>query len=274
VTLNITDPKILQSLERKLKHSPPFSSDELETLEILTFKYGRGDFEVLQHCTNIMLLSLSGSEVTDLSWWPASNAMYSADIAFCPVTDLTPLLRCPALKGLDGKATLVEDISLLFEFECFDGVNLVGMPLSDESYHEHLPRLLKWKAPKNRDVVRVRYSPEEEWQMSRELRRRGLRAVYSHAQPGRQMVIAPGLVATRCPDLYSWELTPDELRAVLDEQDWDTTSFMTRCGEVHEQKYLPPGLIAKLAKERAMEAEAQAQAQAEAQSTNAETKSE
>lgn len=225
------DPAVIAALD--LGHDPPYIQEELDTIRILVCIRARADFEAFSHLgKGLYNITIESSEVFDLSWWPHSPMLHKAQLSFCPIEDLSPLLRCPRVRFIQARGTMIKDLSPLFEMEYLDDIVLTGAPLTEEAYYEQLPRLKAWRAPKAKRAMDVTHCDEETWKLSCELQRRGLRATYGDYGEGARRVLSPGLLFSDTPDLSSFLVPPENLRRILDEASWDNlVSFMRLCYE-------------------------------------------
>ena len=215
----------------------PYTAEEVSSVDPVSLKYASGDLSFLRHWKDGFVLGISCSELTDISWWPTSETLGHVGLQTCPVRDISPLTRCPNITTFELAHTLVEDLRPLLTYEYLDKVNVRGCPLSEESFFEILPELKEKPRRHLAKPPHVWHCDEEAWRLSVELRDRGLRAVYTENQRHEKMVIAPGLLANDTPDLYAYRLTPDELRAVLDAQEWELKPFMARCREIAHARF-------------------------------------
>ncbi|MFJ6809093.1 hypothetical protein ACIQRK_24205 [Streptomyces anulatus] len=207
----LEDPALQKALERHLKHPPPFSRDELGSVEDLHVRHARSLFG-LNRCSNLQLLIAVGCDASiDLSdvirlerlaclivrdsgvqnldalddWsWTTTLSVYTPRNC---ITDATPLTRIPRLQDAD----------------------LTGNPLSEHSYRNVVPAL------RGRGT-RVLVSGELEWKVTRHLHEQGIPvSCYKKRGASAFTLCRPGLELTDSPEYGHVEVREKEVESLL-----------------------------------------------------------
>lgn len=224
-----TDPAVEHALQHYLKHPPPYLVRELATVSSFVVSYAF-DLSFVEHLSDAQSLGVCGSEFTaeSLQVLPKVSS-FRGD--YSPVQTLASFANHQRLTRLNLDGCLVSDLSpLLTQLPRLDVVTLRGCPLSDESYYEHLPSLKEKVNPEWDEPITVTHCPEADWKVGRLIQSRGIAVCYMGSSG---KVLAPGLTYSKLPDLHSYDVTHDEVRAVLDQvEDGDLKGFMDRCRDI------------------------------------------
>jgi hypothetical protein len=201
-------PAIEQAVQLQLGQEPPFTDEDLATLETLPVLRPT-DISDLSRFPALRALVLIGYGGTDLQPL-AGLSLVTLDIEVSAVSDLEIVTQLPNLRILKARCNAIAEIDVLVADERdFMKVDLTGNPLSDRAYHEVVPKLRE-------RVPRLRISEEHEWRLTRRLYTAGLPFDYYRDDGGSYRLCRPGLENTPNPNADHLAIEPDELEAVLD----------------------------------------------------------
>ncbi|WP_217231279.1 hypothetical protein [Streptomyces anulatus] len=207
----LEDPALQKALERWFKHSPPFSRDELGSVEDLHVRHARS-LSGLHRCSNLQLLIAVGCDaaidLTDVIRLERLTCLIVRDSGlntldalddrpwitalscYTPrnrITDATPLTRIPRLQDAD----------------------LTGNPLSEHSYRKVVPALRE-------RGTRVLVSGELEWKVTHHLHEHGIPvSCYKKMGASAFTLCRPGLELSDAPEYGHVDLQEKEVRALL-----------------------------------------------------------
>lgn len=201
------NPAIERAVQLQLQQDPPFTEDDLASIEVLAVLRPT-DISELRQFTSLRVLRLNGYGGEDLQ--PLAGLPIKAlDVEVSAVSDLGVVADLPALSRLTVPNNSITEIDVLAADERrFRELDLTGNPLSDHAYYEVLPEL--------RDrVPELQFSGEREWRLTRKLYASGLPFDYYRNARG-YWLCRPGLEHTTKPNADHLKIEPDELEAMLD----------------------------------------------------------
>ncbi|GAB3870244.1 hypothetical protein ACFQ1S_02515 [Kibdelosporangium lantanae] len=201
------NPAIERGVELQLQRDPPFTDEDLSTVEALAVQRPT-DISDLRRFTSLRVLLLSGYGGDDLH--PLADLPISAlSIEVSAVSSVAFVAELPSLRRLKVPNNMITEIDALAAYDRgFREVDLTGNPLSDHAYHEVVPVLRE-------RVAELRVSGEREWRLTRRLHASGLPFAYYRNDRG-YWLCRPGLEHTDMPSADHMGIEPDQLEAVLD----------------------------------------------------------
>jgi Leucine-rich repeat (LRR) protein len=201
------DPIIEHAIQLQLQRDPPFTDDDLATVEVLGVLHAT-DISDLRRLTGLEVLRLEGYGGQDLRPL-AGLPIGTLAVEFSAVSDLAVVAELPGLSRLIASNNAITDIDVLTaDDRRFRKLDLTGNPLSDHSYYDVIPEL-------RGRTSELRVSGEREWRLTRRLHASGLPFDYYRDDEG-HWLCRPGLDHTDYPDSDHLEIAPDELEAILD----------------------------------------------------------
>lgn len=215
--------EIERGLERRRAALTHLSAAQLEHPTTLSLEGGEGWPEGLESLRSLRSVAFDTWEHPDLSRLHELPELLGVELAYCSVEDLSPLGAVPGLVEVELRGGAVRDVAPLLGLPKLRGVALAGNPLSDESWHELLPRL--W-ARGVREHPHYRLH-EREWRLTRRFFDSGRRICALRDIDGGIRLLVPGRGATlgRVVFLSGPEVLEEVLAA---EPDLDTWGLMTR----------------------------------------------
>ncbi|HEU4557928.1 MAG TPA: hypothetical protein VFS20_08770 [Longimicrobium sp.] len=208
--IEINDPELAKAVARKVGHPAPFEAEELEKVTTVTATNVR-DPGGLAHLAGLKYLTLIGCEFPALEPLRGHAKLVNVEVEYSSLSDLSALASCPALTGAKLTCNSVEDASPLLEVKGLAELDLVGNPLDEKSWREVRPKLQE-------RVEGARFSGDTAWELTRQLREKGLRACY-YQDGETYRLCAPGLELTEAPEAGHPAITPDQLRRELEKTD-------------------------------------------------------
>lgn len=201
------DPKIERAVQLQLQRDPPFTEEDLATVEGLAVPRAT-DISDLQRFPALRVLRLIGYGGRDLQ--PLAGMPLSVlTVEVSAVSDLATVAELPKLRRLRVPNNSIIEIDVLAaDTHQFRELDLTGNPLSEHAFHEVVPEL-------RGRVSELRVSDEREWQITRRLHEAGLPFDYYRDDEGYRLC-RPGLEHTDYPDADHLEIEPDELKAILE----------------------------------------------------------
>jgi hypothetical protein len=206
-------PGVLEGLEIRLKHGPPFLRAECEAAEHLQVIQD-ADPKGLELLTAITSITFRGCENVDLNMLRKMNlqdlASWSSNL-----TDISLLPKiAPELTHFDGPVNQIRDLRPLLELPKLRTGKVAGNPLDEHSFRVVLPELMSRGILK--EWVQGGIVVEEEYLLMRRFTDRNLRLSAFTPQEWIR-VKAPGHLLTTSPEGGGVELPYDEWNALLDE---------------------------------------------------------
>jgi hypothetical protein len=201
------DPIIEHAIQLQLQRDPPFTDNDLATVEVLGVLHAT-DISDLRRLTSLEVLRLEGYGGKDLR--PLAGLPLGAlAVEFSAVSDLAVVAELPELSRLTASNNAITEIEVLAaDDRRFRKLDLTGNPLSDHAYHEVIPEL-------RGRTSELQVSGEREWRLTRRLYTAGLLFDY-YRDDESYWLCRPGLDYTDYPDADHLEIGPDELEAILD----------------------------------------------------------
>jgi len=176
MSISPSDPAVSTALAQALGHPGPFSQAECAALRgPLALQHAR-DLTELQHCTGLRSLEISASAISDLAALSALKELRQLIIIAAPVADLGPLRELPALERLTLNFTHTRDLSPLLALPALTRAELLGNPLTDESYELLQQQPSALSSRKAGRPLRVLPPQKKDWQTTRQLWERGIEA--------------------------------------------------------------------------------------------------
>lgn len=205
-------PGVLEGLEIRLKHGPPFLRAECEAAEHLQVIQD-ADPEGLELLTAITSITFRGCENVDLNMLRKMNlrdlASWSSNL-----TDISLLPKiAPNLDHFDGPVNQVRDLRPLLDLHKLATAKVAGNPLDEHSFRVVLPELIRRGICK--DWVRGGIVREDEYLLMRRFTERNLRLSAFTPQEWIR-VKAPGHLLSTSPEGGGVELPYEEWNALLD----------------------------------------------------------
>jgi hypothetical protein len=222
MSIQIKDEHLERGLSKAIGHSAPFSTDELKSIKKLRIKHAH-DLAPLAECLNLKNLTLVGCEIENLDALKGFTQLDILRVEYSTLTDISALGTIKSLMTVQLDCNNVENITPLLELPRLSYISLVGNPLSSESYHDIIPKLPGASLDK-------KYSGKQEWELTLELRQRGMQACYYRENLDYYLCV-PGLEVTEFPEAGHALIKPDALRAELANPDADLRTIY--------QKYQP-----------------------------------
>jgi len=215
------------SLARKLDHEPPFSLEEVASLDTLQ----------LYEQDNVASIPLQGAEslflkrcvIGDSSTIARASAAVSINVWY---SDLRSIDFCRSLEEVwkvDVRGCRVRDLSPLLSVPELDLVSVAGNPLDEVSYGETVPAL---KAKGVFFAGEAGLPAEREWRMMQWFDERGLEISCMDFNRGRPESFVPGLTGGKLV-----ALSPDQIKRLCDSSEgWSTETFFTAMTELENKE--------------------------------------
>jgi hypothetical protein len=206
-TVELVDAAILEGLTNS-RRKPPFTGAELREVTTVDAAVGAATLQDLKYCSRLEDLYLNWSCAKDYSViGDVGEHLSWLQINCSTVTDLGFTRNCPEVWSVELRFNHIEDLSPLLEHENLDNmsIHVVGNPLTEESFYEVLPEL--------EARASLVYADEEEiWRMQRRMWEEGLRASYGDWR-GTEMVVQS--LACRLGEKVRFEISPEALEREL-----------------------------------------------------------
>lgn len=203
------DPAIEQAIVDKVGHAPPTTAAERESITALSILHARDLSELAQYQA-LRTLLLIGCDPVSLTSLAGLDSLVVMQVQWSALTDLVGVADLPSLLRIAAPANLIEDLTPLLDGPKLSELDVVGNPLSDESYREILPEL-------ERRGWRISSSDEREWQLIRRMHAAGYPfSLYYTIDLGLRLA-RPGLAFSPAPEDNHPFVSLDELEALFDE---------------------------------------------------------
>jgi len=183
-------PNLSKALERKLKHAPPFQSDETRAVLGLIYHEGAGTFGEVQSLPK--LLSLSVLTWSDIDFGALAEVkLRSFESWDSELGSLQPLIdHCPRIDSIVLNRCDVTDLSPLLDLKGLDRITLYSCPLDEHSWREVLPEVLSRGRCKH--VGNYRMMNEAEFLAMRAMAEAGVKLCVMEDTSGTYSVCRPG----------------------------------------------------------------------------------
>jgi hypothetical protein len=202
------DPAIEQAIARELGHMPPTTAAERDSITVLSVERAR-DLSGLAQYLALRTLILTGCDPVSLTSLAGLGSLVNLKVTFSGLKDLVGVAELPALLILTVPTNLVQDLTPVLGAQRIRQMDVVGNPLSDESYYEILPQL-------KRQGCQISASDEREWQITRRMHTASYPFSFYTTEMGSRLA-RPGLELTSEPELKHPFVSSDELETLLDQ---------------------------------------------------------
>lgn len=199
------DPRLTKELALTIGKSAPFTDEDLAGVSQLHVMYAT-DLAGIEQLTGLVLLTLTGCDPVPTGRLAALPALDSLNVRDSGLREVDGLQALPLI-GLDLSRDLVVDMTPALDMLGLVRVNVIGNPLSEESYKRVLPAL------RERDV-RVRCSDPEDWRRCVRMREAGL-PFGCYRDGGKLRLNSPGLSHATAPNVGHPVMTDDEVDRIL-----------------------------------------------------------
>lgn len=205
--VEIEEPAMREGLTSS-RRKPPFTAAELQEITSVDTAVGAATLQDLKHFPRLEDLYLNWSCAQDygvigevgehLSW---------LQINCSTVTDLGFIEGCPKVWSVELRFNHIEDLSPLLDHENLENmsIDIVGNPLSEESFYQVLPEL-------EERASLVSADQEDVWKLQRHLWELGCRASYGEWR-GTEMVVQS--LACKLGEKVRFEISPEALEREL-----------------------------------------------------------
>lgn len=217
------DASFRESLLQALGHPPPFSSSEVESVELLDITHGREfsqELDGLRRFSSLRVLILNGCEPVSLTALAGQSTLGALSVKFSALASLAGVEGLPNLNRLVLRCNFVKDLRLLLECPQIREIDVTGNPLSEESYLEVLPEL-------GRRGCRVTFSDERSWRLTLLMHSVGL-PFSCYQGEGGYRICRPGLRYTARPEASHPYVVPSELEVLLSSDIDEVKSLFNR----------------------------------------------
>ena len=220
------DPEVIDALAARIGHGPPFTGEDLATVDSVTFYHCKElpDFSAFP---SLGFISLRGCAVESLDFVRHLPKLWYLSISYARLRSIEPLAQVHTLETLQLKSCFVQDLRPIEQHPSLEDLSVHGAPLDDHSYHQIIPRFAR--LAEERGWGEGERDSEEDWQLTRALFERGIEATYHHGKGGWGVLAVPGPgFFLDEPAHQLGQATPDELREALEDPDLTLESLWER----------------------------------------------
>jgi hypothetical protein len=226
----------LRSLERKMGHPPPWSSDELESVKATILGEGRRSLPWLKRLPGLRSVKIGEWQQPVLDDLRSTSKLRRLALWDCTDVDITPLPEvAPNLNHVELRQCYVHDLTPLLRLPKLRSINLDGLPMSEDSWHRVVPELLARGIP---HVGNYPMMTDDEWRIMHTLAQRGLLLSVYRGAWGNAGIKAVGN-ATAYPTIVFHKL--DNLAAAVEAFQGSTLEQLwPHLNEASDQEEEPP----------------------------------
>lgn len=201
------DPAVAKALESAAGHVLPFEDSEWPEIRKLMVRNAH-DLSGIERCTGLTRLFVLGCDPVDIGFVSQFTSLSSLHVTNSGLTSLEgmndlPLILCNLANNL------ITDLTPLLDLQGITSLDIIGNPLTPESYEEVLPKL------RSRGTY-VTWSERSEWELTVRLQEAGLPFICHRTQNVLRLG-SPGFRHVKVPEAGHPAVTENELRAALDE---------------------------------------------------------
>lgn len=200
------DPAVEKAITKRVGRSLPWTDTELDTVTNLHISHAR-DLSGLLRCPNLRILLLIGCDPVKLESLTALSSIVSLTVEDSTLRSLNGVTEFP-LYTLDLSFNFLSDLTPALRVEPLKRINVTGNPISPDSYHSVIPEL------RSRGID-VTASGETEWELTNLLHEAGLPYSYYRDDQGGYRLSRPGLALTDRPEVNHPVIAPEHLRDLL-----------------------------------------------------------
>lgn len=242
-TLTTNDLGLKVAFEKALDRPAPFSIEECRELNVPLRICCASDLSLLQHCTNLDHLEIHACDVENLDVLTDLEKLKTLKVTCSTVEDIQSLTNCRAIENLDLSFTFIQDLSPLMELPNLRRGTLLGNPWNANSYNELRPKLLATPIEKWQKPPIIEFSRQDDWELTRQLWDRGLRACFGRIDDSRSLLVIPGIGHRQNSECDYLEIYAIILREALEDSDCTLESLFEDYSSETEQAVSNPSSV-------------------------------
>ncbi|MEH2168451.1 MAG: hypothetical protein V7K41_17710 [Nostoc sp.] len=224
-TLTSNDLGLKVALENALSHPAPFDLEECQKLNVPLRICCASDLSLLQHCPNLHHLEIHACDVENLDILTDLEKLRTLKVTCSTVENIQSLVNLRGIENLDLSFTFIQDLSPLMGLPNLRRGTLLGNPWNAKSYNELRPKLLTTPVKKWQKPPVIEFSRQDDWELTRQLWDKELRACFGRIDDSRSLLVIPGIGNRQNSECDYLEIYAIILREALEDSDFTLESL-------------------------------------------------
>ncbi|CAG6398310.1 hypothetical protein NMG29_39550 [Streptomyces cocklensis] len=201
------DPAVVEALESAAGHVLPLEDSEWPEIRELVVQHAR-DLAGIERCIGLTMLFVLGCDPVDSGFVSQFTSLSTLQVNDSGLTCLESMNDLPLIQ-CNLNRNLITDLTPLLDLHDLTSLDIIGNPLTAESYEEVLPEL------RSRGMY-ITWSERSDWELTVRLQEAGLPFICYRNQNVLRLG-SPGFHHVKVPDAGHSAVTENELREALDE---------------------------------------------------------